>query len=104
MSGLTIHGAHGGDVWFERDGDMYALTAFELAAMRRSAAAFGFAGRWGIEFDESDVTALIAALTGPQLWDCACGGPALVNVDGRELCPGCAAGYGHAENECEDAR
>ena len=105
MSGLTIHGAHGHDVWLEIAGDLYALTELDIARMRAQARVYGSALRWQVHFDEADITALTQALDGPQLWDCSdCEGPALTNVDGRELCPGCAAGHGHAEADCEDAR
>lgn len=97
---LTIHGAHGIDVWVETHGDLYCLTANDLAKMRYEVRWFGSARRWGRTFDESDVTALIQALTGPQLDDCRdCEGPGLVPIEGRMECPGHAAGYTQAEEE-----
>lgn len=102
---LTIQGAHGNNVWIEAWGDLHSLSANDLAAMRDTVRMEGVARRWGREFDESDVTALIQALTGPQLDDCAdCEGPALVNIEGRLVCPGHANGYGIAEQESEGER
>src|SRR5690349_20668637 len=104
MSGLTIHGAHGLDVWLETDGDLYCLTVFDLRVMRNDIRGAGAASRWGVTFDEADVTALIKALAGRQLEDCQfCEGPGLVEVEGRAVCPGHADGFGWAEDESMEA-
>ena len=103
---LTILGAHGNDVWVETDGDLYSLSAVDLAKMRDQVRlTTGRAYRVGAWFDESDVTALIRALNGPQLDDCHdCEQPGLIDVEGRMVCPGHANGYGIAEQESEGER
>jgi len=95
---LKIHGAHGSDVWADINADLVCLSIFDLRVMRNKARDNGTATYAGTTFDESDVTALIQALTGPHLDDCAdCEGPALINIEGRIVCPGHAAGYTEAE-------
>ena len=100
---LTILGAHGNDVWVETDGELYSLSAADLARLRRDLTTpffMGTAWHYHHEFDESDVTALIHALNGPQLDDCHdCEQPGLIDIEGRMVCPGCANGYGIAEDE-----
>jgi hypothetical protein len=97
---LTIHGSHAGDVWIETDGELTCLSVLDLRIMRNQTRDTGSTTRAGITFDEADVTALIEALTGPQLDDCHhCEGPGLVPIEGRIVCLGHAAGFGLAEEE-----
>lgn len=101
---LTIQGAHANDVWVEHAGDFTCLTRPDLDRMASEVRRFGTTNRAGILFDESDVAALFAALSGPQIEDCAdCEGPGLVEVEGRLVCPGHAAGYAQAEAESMEA-
>lgn len=106
---LTILGAHGGDVWVETNGELFGISAVDLAAFRAEVASDESDGIvsvcLGLKLDESDVTALIQALNGPQLDDCHhCEQPGLIDIEGRTVCPGCANGYGLAEQESEGER
>lgn len=104
MSGLTIHGAHGSDVWVDVNDELVCLDSADLRMMRVAVEMGGTVERACATFDEADVVALTAALNGPQLDDCAdCEGPGLVEVQGRLVCPGHAAGYGQAEDESMEA-
>lgn len=98
MSGLTILGAHGGDVWVESEGELVCLTSRDIDDSRWFVASFGVATVGGIHFDESDLIAIVKAAAGPQIEDCRdCEGPGLANIEGRIVCPGHAAGFGLRE-------
>lgn len=101
---LTIQGAHGNDIWIEHAGDLTCLTRADIDRMGSEVRRFGTTSRAGLLLDESDVTVLLNALTGPRLDDCAdCEGPGLIPVEGRMVCPGHAAGLGLAESESMEA-
>lgn len=98
MSGLIIHGSHGSDVWVEVAGDLYCLTRPDLTVLTNRVRVAGTVLHAGIRFDEADVIELVNASRGPQLDDCECGGPGLVHLEGRVVCPGCVRAYGDAED------
>ena len=94
MSALIIHGRLGDDLWIERDGYLSPVTDLDVANMRRiiqmapvrSVTKDGT----GIKLDESDVDALIRALTdAPELDPCVrC--RTLPILHGGEHCIECA--------------
>lgn len=95
--GLIIHGTHAGDTWIENAGELVCLDRRDITRLHKWVTENGVGTIAGITLDESDLTELAHA---PELFDCAhCEGPALINIEGRIVCPGHAAGFGFAEEQ-----
>lgn len=101
---LIVHGTYNGKVWGERDGKSFAFDGPTLASMRRQSAGFGNArvrvGSTILEFDESDVTLIVAALTEPEADSCHwCEEPGFYTVEYQPACEGHLRAYGVREDE-----